>query len=121
VVLSLLLLLLIPSLYNSGATGLNSLSPDSCGASWVVLACVNSVSAGFFFLCVQISAWPFSIGGKGEGGALAQPREVDAEGSFVSSEQRNRLSGFWFRNYLHLDRTVYDWSANYSPVCFENL
>jgi hypothetical protein len=34
---------------------------------------------------------------------------------------KNRLSGFWFQNYLHLDRTVYDRSAKYSPVCFENL
>jgi hypothetical protein len=47
--------------------------------------------------------------------------QVDAEGSFVSSEQRNRLSGFWFRNYLCLAMTVYDRSAKYSPLCFENL
>jgi hypothetical protein len=37
--------------------------------------------------------------------------QVDVEGSFVSSEQRNRLSGFWFRNYLRLGRIVYDRSA----------
>jgi hypothetical protein len=51
----------------------------------------------------------------------SKPTEVDVEGSFVSSEQRNCLSGFWFRNYLRLDRTVYDGSAKYSPLCFENL
>jgi hypothetical protein len=37
--------------------------------------------------------------------------QVDVEGSFVSSEQRNRLLGFWFQNYLHLDRAIYDGSA----------
>jgi hypothetical protein len=48
-----------------------------------------------------------------------KPMQVDVEGSFVSSEQRNRLSGFWFRNYLCLDRTVHDRSAKYSPFCLE--
>jgi hypothetical protein len=44
--------------------------------------------------------------------------QVDVEGSFVSSEQRNRLSGLWFRNYLRLDMTVYDLVSQIEPSLF---
>jgi hypothetical protein len=40
-----------------------------------------------------------------------KPTQVVQEGSFIRYEQRNRLSGFWFRNYLRLDMTVHDLSA----------
>ncbi|PNF28238.1 hypothetical protein B7P43_G07585 [Cryptotermes secundus] len=36
-------------------------------------------------------------------------------GSFVSSEQWNRSSGYWFQYYLRLDMTVYDLVSQIQP------
>jgi hypothetical protein len=41
--------------------------------------------------------------------------QVYVRGLFVSSEEWNRLSWYWFRYYLHLDMTVYDLVSQMEP------